>query len=222
MGYIKQNKLKLLAFSLIFGFTALNIILIKQTLIIHTSNQAILSKLSNINQFNYNNSTQLKSDTIPQGSIPSVRLNGSSTKMPSEQPINQTLESELIALIQSTIQDELYNLRYITDSKSNTYFSDKNKSVADSNKANPLLDTTINSNHDIEFDDNTSTIAENEMTVIIEGAIGHGVWSIEDNEQLMEASLHLKLEAKRRIREKLMTAINNQELKMNKNALIVF
>jgi len=222
MGYIRQNKLKLLSFSLFFGFTALNVILIKQALIINTSSQEILSKLSNTNQFNYNDSTQLKSDATLQGSMSSAALNGFSTKTPSEQPINQALASELVALIQSTIKDELYSLRYTADSKSNSCFSDKDKSDADSNKTNPLLSTAINSNHDVEFDDNASVIAEDEVTAIIEGAISHGVWSIEDNEQLMEASLHLKPEAKRRIREKLMTAINNQELTMRKNALIVF
>ncbi len=222
MGYIKQNKLKLLSFSLIVGLIMLNIILIKQTLIINTSNQEILSTLSNINQAEHNNSAQLKSSTTPQGSISNIKFNGAPTKILSGQPINQMSKNELIALIQKTIQDELYNLDSIAGSQSSAYFSDKNKSNADSNTTNPLLNAAINSTHGIEFDDNISAVTENEMAIVIEGAVSRGIWSIEDNNQLMSASSQLNPEARRRLRGKLMTAINNQELMITKDALITF
>ncbi len=222
MGYIKQNKLKFLAFSLIVGLIMLNIILIKQTLIINTSNQAILNKLSNINQVEHNNSAQLKSNLTPQGSISNVKFSGSPIKVGAGQPISQMSKNELIALIQNTIQDELYNFDSIIGSQSSTYFSDKNKSNTDSNTTNPLLNAGINSTHGLELDDNISTVTENEMAIVIEGAVSRGIWSIEDNEQLMGASSQLNPEAKRRLRGQLMTAINNQEIMITQDALITF
>jgi len=124
--------------------------------------------------------------------------------------ITQEMKLDLLVSIRKTIQDELRNISLLDTSSNN--------SVQNSMTTTSTLDQAATTSQN-EYDEQTSFVAEEKIDVVIEDAINNGTWSEDSNLLVMEAASLLTPEARQRLKMKLMTAVNNQQLSLSENIL---